>query len=95
MTIYECSRSMTSSVTPDEWAWRAGREEPAWRLSWIPDQLTRAQAWAGMQLQEILSHPDPASDHDAHARALADQLGITVQQALHTLHQRMLDRRHS
>lgn len=61
----------------------------------IPDQLTREQAWAGMQLQEILSHPDPASDHDAHARALADQLGITVQQALHTLHQRMLDRRHS
>ncbi|WP_157124526.1 hypothetical protein [Nocardia pseudovaccinii] len=50
---------------------------------------------AGMQLQEILSHPDPASDQDAHARALAGQLGITVRQALHTLHQRMLDRRHS
>lgn len=96
MTIYECSRSMTSSVTPDEWAWRVvGDDEPAWRLSWLPNQLTREQAWAGMQLQEILSHPDPASDHDAHARALSDRLGLTVQQTLHLLHQRMLDRRHS
>ncbi|MET8872842.1 hypothetical protein [Nocardia sp. NPDC004604] len=96
MTIYECSRSMTSSVTPDEWAWRmVGHNEPAWRLSWSPNQLTREQAWAGMQLQEILSLPGPVSDHDAHARALADQLGLTVQQILHLLHQRMLDRRHS
>ncbi|WP_433191951.1 hypothetical protein ACQP1G_24725 [Nocardia sp. CA-107356] len=96
MTIYECSRSMTSSGTPDEWAWRVvGYDEPAWRLSWLPNHLTHEQAWAGMQLQEILSHPDPASDHDAHARALADQLGITVQQTLHLLHRRMLDRRHS
>ena len=94
MTIYESSRSMTSSSTPDEWAWRvAGREEPAWQLSWLPARLTREQAWAGMELQEILSHPGSASDHDAQVRA--DQLGITVRQALHLLHQRMLDRSHS
>jgi hypothetical protein len=86
---------MTSSRTPEEWAWRAGRAEPAWQLSCLPDQLSREQAWAGMRLQEILSHPDPASDHETHARTLAEQLGITVQQALHTLHQRMLDRSHS
>ncbi|WP_228000535.1 hypothetical protein [Nocardia australiensis] len=92
MTIYESSRSMTSSVTP-EWAWRADRDEPAWQLSWLPKQLTREQALAGMQLQEILSRPDPASDPDAHAQAGA--LGITVQQALSLLHQRILDRRHS
>ncbi|MFD0360069.1 hypothetical protein ACFQZZ_01220 [Nocardia sp. GCM10030253] len=92
MTIYESSRSMTSSVTP-EWAWRAGPEEPAWRLSWLPNPLTREQALAGMELQEILSRPDLASDPTAHA--LADQLGITVRQALSLLHQRMLDRSHS
>ncbi|MFQ6396350.1 hypothetical protein ACLMAJ_23105 [Nocardia sp. KC 131] len=92
MTIYESSRSMTSSVTP-EWAWRAGQEEPAWRLSWLPNPLTREQALAGMELQEILSHPDLASDPTA--QALADQLGLTVRQALSLLHQRMLDRSHS
>jgi hypothetical protein len=91
--IYECSRSMTSSRTP-EWAWRTvGDQEPAWRLSWLLNQLTREQARAGMELQELLTHPDSASADTA--QALAAELGITVTQALSLLHRRMLDRRHS
>lgn len=94
MTIYQSSRSMTSSSTP-EWAWRiAGREEPAWQLSWLSIWLTREQALAGMELAEILGRPDLALDRSAQRRAaaLADQLGTTVQQALIQLHQRMHDR---
>ncbi|MFI7004571.1 hypothetical protein [Nocardia sp. NPDC050175] len=97
MTIYENSRSMTSSTTP-EWAWRVARhEEPAWRLSWLPHRLSREQARAGMELDELLSRRDLATDPTTQeqAEALADILGTTVQQATLLLHQRMHDRRHS
>ncbi|MEU8895905.1 hypothetical protein [Nocardia sp. NPDC048505] len=62
MTIYESSRSMTSSVTPD-WAWRPSRRaaEPAWRLSWSPELCTREQARAAMESRERL-HRDLSAD---------------------------------
>ncbi|MEV6559644.1 hypothetical protein AB0M22_28260 [Nocardia sp. NPDC051756] len=93
MTIYANSRSMTSSATV-EWAWRAGRTEPAWRLSWLPNRLTREQARAGMELAELLGRSNPVSDNQEQARAdaLAGALGLTVQAALSVLHQRMHDR---
>ncbi|MFI6169832.1 hypothetical protein ACIBCN_23840 [Nocardia sp. NPDC051052] len=97
VTIYENSRSMTSSSTP-EWAWRvAGRAEPAWRLSWLPHRLSHEQARAGMELDELLGRQGLAADPSTQeqADALADILGTTVQQANLLLHQRMHDRRHS
>ncbi|MFB8275510.1 hypothetical protein [Nocardia colli] len=93
MTIYANSRSMTSSVTV-EWAWRAARSEPGWRLSWLPHHLTREQARAGMELAELLGRTDSVADNREQARAdaLAGALGLTVQAALSVLHQRMYDR---
>ncbi|MFC9434201.1 hypothetical protein [Nocardia sp. NPDC057030] len=93
MTIYANSRSMTSSVTV-EWAWRAARSEPSWRLSWLPHRLTLEQARAGMELAELLGRPDsvPGNREQARADALAGSLGLTVQAALSVLHQRMHDR---
>ncbi|MFG1793459.1 hypothetical protein [Nocardia sp. NPDC049149] len=107
MTIYENSRAMTSSDTP-EWAWRvAGHEASAWRLSWLPHRLSHEQARAGMELDELLSRngsaaTDPTGGHPTgdpstqeRAETLAAVLGITVQRATTVLHQRMHDRRHS
>lgn len=93
MTIYANSRSMTSSVTV-EWAWRAARSEPAWRLSWLPHRLTHEQARAGMELAELLgrSNPITGDQEQARADALAGSLGLTVQAALSVLYQRMQDR---
>ncbi|AFU02172.1 hypothetical protein [Nocardia brasiliensis] len=94
MTIFENSRSMTSSVC-GEWAERVtGRAEPAWLVSWLPHRLNREQARAAMELGELLSRPDFASDHPAQARAEASAgvLGVTVRQALELLHRRMRDR---
>lgn len=94
MTIFENSRSMTSSVC-GEWAERvAGRTEPAWQVSWLPQRLHREQARAAMELGELLSRPDFASDRPAQTRAeiSAGVLGITVHQALELLHRRMRDR---
>ncbi|MFC9894642.1 hypothetical protein ACFVMC_13215 [Nocardia sp. NPDC127579] len=64
MTIYESSRSMTSSVTPDIWAWRPSRcaAEPAWRLSWEPGSVcTREEALAALRARE-LRYPAAAWD---------------------------------
>ncbi|WP_280406403.1 hypothetical protein [Nocardia brasiliensis] len=94
MTIFENSRSMTSSVC-GEWAERVtGRAEPAWLVSWLPHRLDREQARAAMELGELLSRPDFASDRPAQIRAAASAriLGITVRQALELLHRRMRDR---
>ncbi|WP_280410025.1 hypothetical protein [Nocardia brasiliensis] len=94
MTIFENSRSMTSSVC-GEWAERVtGRAEPAWLVSWLPHRLDREQARAAMELGELLSRPDFASDRPAQTRAEASAriLGITVRQALELLHRRMRDR---
>jgi hypothetical protein len=66
VTIYESSRSMTSSVAPDIWAWRPRRlaAEPAWRLSWEPGaEYTRDEARAALRARELLY---PAATRDNH-----------------------------
>ncbi|QLY28382.1 hypothetical protein [Nocardia huaxiensis] len=95
MTIEFSTRAMTSDITP-EYAVRAhGYGEPVWRLTWLPEhRLTREQAHAGMELDEILSDPTIVYDDDAHSRAAdrAARLGILVEHAVIMLAQRMADR---
>ncbi|MFF2550147.1 hypothetical protein ACFVUS_04060 [Nocardia sp. NPDC058058] len=95
MTIDISHREMTSDITP-EFALRA-RDEDAWSLSWLPEQrLTRAQAHAGMELDEILSDPEIVFDDAAHSEAAerAARLGILVEHAVVMLAQRMAERMH-
>ncbi|MEV0248694.1 hypothetical protein AB0H76_18985 [Nocardia sp. NPDC050712] len=92
MTIYECSRSMTSSVTPD-WAWRPSRRsaEPAWRLSWTPEPCTREQARAAMELREQTHRDlaaDPAAERGEHGTA-------PLRRVINSLYLRILARRRS
>ncbi|MBF6328378.1 hypothetical protein [Nocardia transvalensis] len=95
MTIEATDWRMTSDLTPEH-AFRVAYAGTAvWRLSWLPEQaLTRAQAWAGMELDELLS--DPARVHDEAARLLvvsrAAMLGIGYEDAVVRLARRMLDR---
>lgn len=95
MTIAITHRAMTSDITP-EFAIR-GKGEQLWSLSWLPAQtLTREQARAGMELDEILSDPDVVFDDDAHCEAAdrAAALGILVEHAVIMLAQRMAERTH-
>ncbi|WP_067563371.1 hypothetical protein [Nocardia acidivorans] len=95
MTIDITHREMTSDITP-EFARRAQRED-VWSLSWLPEQrLTRAQAHAGMELDEILSDPQIVFDDAAHSQAAerAARLGILVEHAVVMLAQRMAERMH-
>lgn len=95
MTIDITHRVMTSDITP-EFAFR-GHGQPGWRLSWLPEQqLTREQAHAGMELDEILSDPEVVFDDGAHSRAAdrAARLGIVVEHAVIMLAQRMAERMH-
>lgn len=91
--IYESSRSITSSHTP-EWARRSvSGEEPAWELSWRPDiRLTHEQARDAMELTQLLG--DPRSGAEGHRRAeeIANRLGISVAEAAETLYRRRLER---
>ncbi|UGT43911.1 hypothetical protein LTV02_11205 [Nocardia yamanashiensis] len=97
MTIDISSRAMVSDLTP-EFAFRAhGFTEEVWRLSWLPEhRLTWEQAWAGMELDEILSDPHIVDDHGAHATAAdrAARLGIGVEHAVLVLARRMAERMH-
>ncbi|WP_067821497.1 hypothetical protein [Nocardia inohanensis] len=97
MTIDISNRSMVSDVTP-EFAFRAyGFAEEVWRLSWLPEhRLTWEQAWAGMELDEILSDPAVVDDQRAHATAAdrAARLGIGVEHAVIVLARRMAERMH-
>ncbi|WP_405495494.1 hypothetical protein [Nocardia sp. NBC_00511] len=88
--IYESSRSITCSVSP-EWARRlAGRAEPAWELSWRPAPLlTREQACAALALTELCS---AGSEPDESAELLARQLDTTVAHVMAVLQQRRRDR---
>ncbi|MBL1076948.1 hypothetical protein JK358_21360 [Nocardia sp. 2] len=88
---------MTSDITPEYAVRSRGYGEPGWRLSWLPEhRLTREQAHAGMELDEILSNPAIVYDDDAHTRAAdrAARLGILVEHAVIMLAQRMADRMH-
>ncbi|WP_067687003.1 hypothetical protein [Nocardia jejuensis] len=95
MTIDITIRAMTSDITPEN-AFRVhGHGETVWRLSWLPEhRLTRDQARAGMELDEILSDPEVVFDDDAHGRAAerAARLGVGVEHAVVLLAQRLASR---
>ncbi|WP_067537477.1 hypothetical protein [Nocardia crassostreae] len=97
MTIDIGPEAMVSDVSP-EYAFRvSGRGETVWRLSWLPEhRLTRDQARAGMELDEILSNPDIVEDTTAHGLAgdRAASLGIAVEQAVLVLARRTVERVH-
>ncbi|WP_330255555.1 hypothetical protein OG874_13930 [Nocardia sp. NBC_00565] len=95
MTVKATEWTMISDISPES-AYRAGGPGAAvWRLSWLPDRrLTRAQAIAGMELDEILSDPDIVHDRRAHAEAgdRADTLGIIWEHAVILLSKRIMAR---
>ncbi|MEV6281073.1 hypothetical protein [Nocardia sp. NPDC051832] len=92
-SVQETGWLMTSDVTPES----AYRDASAgcWRLTWLPERrLTREQARAGMELDEILSDIESVHDQTAQARAaeLADQLGMLSEQAVIRLSKRVIQR---
>ncbi|WP_433684028.1 hypothetical protein [Nocardia sp. CA-119907] len=91
MTIDRTEHSMTSDRTV-EFAHRQNREYPTqWRVSWLPDRpLTDDQAWAAMELAELLADPDIRYDAVAMACAIrcAGRLGLIVEQAMLALNGR-------
>ncbi|MFI6865668.1 hypothetical protein [Nocardia sp. NPDC050406] len=95
MAIDMTDRAMTSDITP-EYAFRVpGPGARIWRLSWLPEhRLTREQARAGMELDELLSDPEVVYDAVAHALAadLARRLGVLVEHAVIMLAVRTADR---
>ncbi|WP_203236802.1 hypothetical protein [Nocardia panacis] len=97
MTLEITEWSIISDITP-EWATRSGgsaREITAWRLSWLPDRaLTREQAVAGMELDELLSDPSRVTDRVQLARMddCADRLGMARDQAIVRLAKRIAAR---
>ncbi|WP_228000537.1 hypothetical protein [Nocardia australiensis] len=97
MNVHITEWTMISDITPES-AYRTIRSGDAvWRLSWLPDQLlTRAQAQAGMELDEILSDPSGVHDRLAHYEAArrADTVGIIWQQAVILLFKRIAGRLH-
>ncbi|MEV6324720.1 hypothetical protein AB0M45_26555 [Nocardia sp. NPDC051787] len=94
MTIHTTEWTMTSDITPEA-AFRDTDTADGWHLSWLPDrQLTRAQALAGMRLDELLSDPHMVHDRMTQARVdvYADELGILREQAVILLAKRMAAR---
>ncbi|MFF2392914.1 hypothetical protein [Nocardia sp. NPDC058114] len=93
MVIHGTDDTLRSDRTP-EFAQRT--DTGGWRLSWLPEYtLTREQAWAGMELDELVSDLAAVHDRLAHAEisARADLLGIIWQQALIKLAKRIDARR--
>ncbi|WP_063821672.1 hypothetical protein [Nocardia pneumoniae] len=93
MTIHTTEWTMTSDITPEA-AYR-DTDTDGWRLSWLPDRrLTRAQALAGMRLDELLSDPRMVHDRMTQARVdvYADELGILREHAVILLAKRMAAR---
>ncbi|MFC9659894.1 hypothetical protein ACFVJ5_06615 [Nocardia sp. NPDC127606] len=94
MVIHGTDDTLRSDRTP-EFAQR--NDTGGWRLSWLPEYtLTREQAWAGMELDELVSDLAGVHDRLAHAEisARADLLGIIWQQALIKLAKRIDARGH-
>jgi len=95
MTVDTTDWTMISDITPESAYRQTGSGTAVWRLSWLPDRLlTREQALAGMELDEILSDPDIVHDRHAHADAaiLAGRVGIIWEQAVILLSKRILAR---
>ncbi|MEU7631316.1 hypothetical protein AB0C34_15200 [Nocardia sp. NPDC049220] len=96
MTIHTTEWTMTSDITPES-AYRDTKGADDWRLSWLPNRsLTRMQAQAGMELDELLSDPFAVHDRMTQARAdtYADELGILREHAVILLAKRMAGRLH-
>ncbi|WP_278262366.1 hypothetical protein [Nocardia sp. AG03] len=94
MTIHLTPNDMRSTRSP-EYAERVGADPEIWVLSWLPDRkLSREQAFAGMQLDELLSDVNATHDRMAHAQinAYADTIGIVWEQAIIRLYKRMIER---
>jgi hypothetical protein len=95
VTIKTTNWAMTSDRTP-EYAYRVeGAGAAVWRLTWLPDhRLTREQALAGMQLDELLSDPDLVQDTVIHGQVatLAAMVGVQYEHAVILLSRRMLKR---
>ncbi|WP_174553630.1 hypothetical protein [Nocardia arizonensis] len=82
---------MTSDISPET----ARRDSGAWRLSWLPDRaLTRAQARAGMDVDELLSDPRRVDDPAVHQAVdeVAAQIGLAGEQIVLLLATRILGR---
>ncbi|WP_107656771.1 hypothetical protein [Nocardia suismassiliense] len=95
MTIDVTAWSMTSDRTPESAHRAADSSIEVWRLSWLPDrQLTRDQARAGMELDELLGDPKAVDDPGAMVRMTnyASALGVTLTEAVVLLAQRMAAR---
>ncbi|MFI9402549.1 hypothetical protein [Nocardia sp. NPDC052316] len=95
MTIDVTAWSMTSDSTPESAHRTADSSTEVWRLSWLPDrQLTRAQARAGMELDELLGDPKAVDDPAAMVRLnnYASALGVTLTEAVVLLARRMAAR---
>ncbi|MEU8895906.1 hypothetical protein [Nocardia sp. NPDC048505] len=87
--------TMTSDITPETAYRETGSGDRLWRLSWLPDRLlTREQARAGMELDEILSDIDSVHNRHTQARAAdcAGVLGLLWEQAVIMLSKRMIAR---
>jgi hypothetical protein len=94
MTIHITPDDMRSTHSP-EYAERVSADPETWRLSWLPERkLNRDQAYAGMELDELISDLTAAHDRLTHAQinALADTIGIVWEQAIIRLYKRMLER---
>ncbi|MFI7665436.1 hypothetical protein [Nocardia sp. NPDC049526] len=91
MTIDRTEKALTSDRTV-EFAHVANPGYPTqWRVSWLPDRpLTDDQAWAAMELAELLADPSVRYDPTRMARAIrcAGKLGLIVEQAMLMLAQR-------
>lgn len=63
VTIDITVRKMTSDVSPEYAVRVSGGGVEEWRLSWLPRRrLSREQARAGMELDEVLSDPGAVYD---------------------------------
>ncbi|MET7772253.1 hypothetical protein [Nocardia sp. NPDC005366] len=82
-------------MTPESAHRTTDSDEEVWRLSWLPDRpLTRQQALAGMEMDEMLSDPDRVNDPGVHAAVdtRAAALGLSAEQVVILLATRILAR---
>ena len=95
MTVQTTPWTMISDHSP-EFAYRGmGSGDRIWQLSWLPDRpLTREQALAGMELDELVSNPDLVEDPVARAAMVdrADILDIDWEDAVILLAREILAR---
>ncbi|MFD0360068.1 hypothetical protein ACFQZZ_01215 [Nocardia sp. GCM10030253] len=95
MNVHTTEWTMISDISPESAYRTTGSGEAVWLLSWLPDRLlTREQALAGMELDEILSDPHGVHDRDVQSEATkrADAVGIDWEQAVILLSKRILAR---